>query len=347
MMNRKCIFGTIVLFSMATVSLCADETMVEKKSLLSNIHFSLSPYVQFLYGNQYESVYFNNSNSTRLLSQLVWDQKPLYIGGLQIRTGYNDFFLNASIQSALPKTNCGTVADSDWLNVQDFPLCSDTAAAIKTNYTDSICKLDSYYELNTQVGYTFHLTSDFSMTPYAEFNYSYSSYYAMGCTGSYYDTRYTESTGYYGTYDDDEHSYPIYFNSSTATMQLQRSSYFTWAGLTYCYEPSKRFNVSLSFSLSAFEYVQSLDTHLLRKFYFLDIMSGYLNGIKIALNTSYSFTKQQSLHATIGGTLLDEVTGNDYYRNGSVGSYARDSTIVPGCNYTNVTATLAYEYRFN
>src|SRR5574344_210159 len=125
MMNRKCIFGTIVLFSMATVSLCADETMVEKKSLLSNIHCSLSPYVQFLYGNQYESVYFNNSNSTRLLSQLVWDQKPLYIGGLQIRTGYNDFFLNASIQSALPKTNCGTVADSDWLNVQDFPLCSD------------------------------------------------------------------------------------------------------------------------------------------------------------------------------------------------------------------------------
>ena len=128
--------------------------------------------------------------------------------GIKGRLGYKNLFLELGAKTALQE-NCGTVYDSDWLNVSALLGCSDDYASIKTNYTESDCKANYCYEFSGEISYMFKIADSLSFSPFAEISYAHSSFSAIDGGGSYYNLNLHEANGYYGYYNDAENSYDV------------------------------------------------------------------------------------------------------------------------------------------
>jgi outer membrane protease len=80
---------------------------------------SISPQFGFFYGQGEEQVYLSE-NSDRLLSQLLWDLKPLYYGGVELEFARRNplagfgFFSSFSMKFGFPM-GTGVMEDRDWL----------------------------------------------------------------------------------------------------------------------------------------------------------------------------------------------------------------------------------------
>lgn len=284
-------------------------------------------------GTQDESVYFQiNDNDVRLLSYLEWEQKPIVLMGLEATASYKNFYLTSSAVGAL-KSNCGTVTDSDYMNVSTFFDCPDEFAGIKTNYTESVCSLDSYYSFTASASYKFNFDSVFSLSPVAKFDYTYSSFYAVGCEGKYNDAK-VQDNGYYGEWDGDGY-YTISLSGNV--LRLQRNSYTTWLGFTADNQINKLIDLSFNFALCPFIYVESLDSHLMRSLYFLDRMYGVFNGVQVGSTLKFSPTQKFLFYISGNFNFIGKMYGSDYYSANKL-AYYKNSSFTDGTNYYNVTS---------
>lgn len=328
---------------LAIVCLLLSFTMQCVFSLDSKLSISIKPFSVFHYGSQSESVFFEkNSDGKRLLSYLEWEQKPIFLQGIEATATYNKFSLGASIAGAFP-SSCGTVYDSDYINVENFPNCADEYASIKTNYTESECSLDRYYIINATSSYTFSFDSVFSLSPYFRFSYMYNSFYAIGCNGKY-NTSTLQSNGYYGAWNG-EGSYTI---SNTGTcMQLQRNSYITWIGAKAVNHFSNRIELAFDISLCPFMYVQSLDSHLLTGQYYLDTMSGFVCGTYTGIEFSYAVNKIFSFSITCSGTFIGTLYGSDYHSSNKNANYMNSSYTNGSNNYYVTSGCSSFSFEAN
>jgi len=76
-------------------------------------HLTLIPFAETLIGETNEYVYYQDD----ILSELVWDLKPLTFLGLGLKAGWDrSLQLSAEISGGIPMVT-GTMEDSDWLNL--------------------------------------------------------------------------------------------------------------------------------------------------------------------------------------------------------------------------------------
>ena len=291
------------------------------------VHFSVSPSFSFHYGNQDESVFVQtDSDENALLSYLEWNQMPLLFASASSELGIQNAYIQATFSIAFP-SEAGLVLDSDWMNITS----SDSSIRdLKTNYSESASVLDSEYYLKLQTGYRFPVADEFFLEPFVGFDYNYSSFYARGGTAWYGGTK---------AYNDESAVVKVFDGN---VLRLQRNFLISWLGLRsqVCFKDKLR--LSVAFAFSPFIYAQSLDSHLLRKMYYLDELSEFLSAVKIEGKAEYAFNPLHRIFLTISYEQSAEILGKTYSRSEDTNWKVSDSSA--GASFWNFRISAGYTF---
>ncbi len=364
-MTRKNFFCLIFLISLLTCKISAlsvgtkksvssskseksEKSTTSENFFLKNLNLNLEPYFTTRFGVQDEFVYTENSlGETKILSELNWEQKPIFFGGIKAETGFCGFNVSFKYQEALP-LKCGTVFDSDWLNVttnatkllvaEKWTLDS-TVASYKTNYSESECKLERYYNWILELNYAKEFQNQIGIKLFAQFDYSYSSFVANG--GSYWYGAYNSSENYYEPYTSVENASTF----SGKVLALERINYITWAGFSLSAKFS-RFSFCTDFAICPFIHTDSLDNHPKGEIkYFLDRMNAFFSGVKFGFLGSFYFNSQNFISLELENTFINSLFGETY----SAQSRSEEFSLISGnsgASFKFVDFTFAFCHKF-
>ncbi|MCK9170584.1 MAG: hypothetical protein M0P01_09240 [Treponema sp.] len=301
-------------------------------------NLSAEPLFGVRYGTLGEYVYTPDTNGDYAkLSELDWDMKPQWYYGGKISFGWRGISISGYAEGFIPAA-AGSMYDSDWMNIT---ITSD--ADTKTNYSISENTLISSYKLGADASYTFYLDKYVSVQAIAAIDYMYTNMEARNGYGWYADN-YTlgSSVGY--SHDSDKAVY--YPSGKLSGIDYTREDMFTWIGVTNIITPFRQFTGTLSFFISPYTYIQSLDHHY-GKAYYVDIMKGYCSAYKFETSGSYNFTKNILLQLSVSWLFSEIIKGDDYQASSSSGPWVKISNIISGADLNYCEASLALRYSFN
>jgi outer membrane protease len=238
----------IIVFSLSAINtvFCQDKEQKEKYGLTLGTGFGFS------YGQVFELVYSNSwETKNELLSELIWDMKPIFYFGLYADLGLNDimsrtgFFSSLSFKAGIP-ADSGVLEDRDWM----YPSNSDI-----TRFSSHTNKTDEFFWLDIAVGVSFPVKSFFYIKPFL--------------SGSWMHFAYTGRDGY-GIYNDWDPKEVKFSGECITYLQdwLLAAAGFS-VGTTILYP----FIIDFSFQISPFTYCASTDDHLLIGSVYRDLTS--------------------------------------------------------------------------
>ncbi|MBO4319282.1 MAG: omptin family outer membrane protease [Treponema sp.] len=311
-------------------------------SFFNSVSFGLGGYLDIRIGHQGEYVYEPLSND-RMLSYLEWDEKPLIIVGLTGEAEYKNFQLKAQGNLAIP-TDSGIMIDLDYMNVSDFPDCPDSVAKILTNYSESLCHTNSLFSIQVQLSYIFNLNRVLSLAPVLGYEFQHSDQSAWGLDGFYYNRFYTESNGYYGSYDTTGHNYSVYDSQDKETLRLKRNYHLIWLGLGASFNLNKSLSLNANVLISPFTAIESLDWHLNQGQAFLDDTHSLFSGGKVSVALNYKIDLHNCIYAQVewlstgiadGITYSGPIGADNYYghKNSHAGADMKTWDFVLGYKY--------------
>lgn len=301
-------------------------------------HFSAEPLFGVRYGTLGEYVYTpDTSGSYQKLSELDWDMKPVWYYGGKASFGWRGISLSGYAAGSIPGRT-GSMYDSDWQNIT-----INGDADTKTNYSISENTLTSSYKLGADVSYTFYLDKYVSVQAIAAVDYMYTKMEARNGYGWYADaSTLGTSVGY--SYDSDN---AIYFSSGELRgVDYTREDMLTWIGVTNIITPFRQFTGTLSFFVSPYAYIQSIDCHYGNgsNNYYIDIMSGFCSAYKFETAGAYNFTKNFSLRLTVSWIFSGIIKGEDYYSTSQSGPWTKVSDVRSGADFNYGEASISMRY---
>lgn len=307
-------------------------------------HFSAEPLFGIRYGTLGEYVYEPDTNGDyQKLSELIWDIKPSWYYGGKVSFGWRGISISG-YASGFVAGRTGSMYDSDWQNIQ---INSD--ADTKTNYSISENTLTSSYKLGADASYTFYLDKYVSVQAIAAIDYMYTTMEARNGYGWYADKKtlikngITATTGYAYTNDN-----AVYYPSGMLLgIDYTRQDMLTWIGITNIITPVKQFTGTLSFFVSPYTYIQSLDHHY-GGYYYIDIMSGFCSAYRIETSGAYNFTKNLAMQLSVSWLFSNVIRGDDYASTSESGPWTEESDIRSGAdlNYCEISLSVRYGLNF-
>ena len=310
----------------------------------SPFSFDLGAYLTVKTGHQGEYVYEPLAND-RVLSYLEWDEKPLFVASLVGGAGYKSLRIQAEANVAIPYDS-GTMADSDFMNVSDFPNCTDAIAGIKTKYTESLCTTNTLFSVQFQLAYGFNLNPVFSLVPFLGYDYQYSYQSAWGLKGFYYDEDYTEENGYYGWYTTSGHNYPVNRSKNIEVISLKRNYHMTWIGLSASFNLGNSLTLDASVAVSPFIAIKSYDNHILRNKIFFDDMNSFFSGGKLSAVLNYKINPHNSIYGKVGYLSTGIADGITYVSSNGAKSYTAYPSSHSGGDLQVWDFSFGYKYSF-
>jgi outer membrane protease len=252
---------------------CAPSVFAQENKAYS---FSLSPQFGLVYGRAEEIVYPTNTKAP-LLSQLLWDMKPVFYYGLlmELSSGKpmerQGFFSGLSLKFGIPGTS-GVMEDRDWQSIENEEL---------TNYShhDNITK--EFFLLDFSAGYSFPFFNVLLVKPFI--NISYMNLRFKGENG--WATYARELTpGKYAPIDDnpDKES----FSGRGTLISYSQEWFYAAPGVSVLFG-YKGFLAEVSFMITPLVFCADLDEHKLRNTQYIEKMFG---GIMLEPGFRFSFT---------------------------------------------------------
>jgi len=187
-----------------------------------DFHFSLAPRFSLTYGELNELLF---GSEGELVSQLDWEQKPLFNVGLEAQTSYKNLIIDASFDYSIPVGN-SYMYDSDWNGGEKYSLTKHPIKSSKNINTAASLG----YEIKTPV--------KISVIPLLQFNYIYSDFEADIGSG----VRNGRNIRVYG-------------------VDYSRHSYFVFAGLAVKSELIEKIVLQAGFYAAPWCYQNSFDYH--------------------------------------------------------------------------------------
>ncbi|HKL86267.1 MAG TPA: omptin family outer membrane protease [Treponemataceae bacterium] len=209
--------------------------------------FSLSPFTEIVYGESFEYVY----TSDKILSELVWDMKPLYFLGLEAGLEWKKgLSLNVEASFGLPMVT-GLMEDSDWFNLfQDI----DTG---KTHFSRHAAKLEYATVLSCSAGWIFSTkdknTGVVTFTP--SIGYKYFSWKWNAVDG--YIQHNSAIGGIYTEWEESQtkvHAYGV-------GISYQQQFYIPTIGVSSSFSPNNKIKTELGITFSPLVYSYNIDHH--------------------------------------------------------------------------------------
>lgn len=250
-----------------------------------NYSFSLGPQFGFIYGQAAEIVYaLPDETKNNLLSELLWDAKPVFYLGVQAQFGRADvmkewgFFSSVSFKAGIP-ADSGVMEDRDWF----YPSNSDL-----TCFSSHTNKTNGFFQADAAFGASFPLMSFFYLKPFI--------------AGSWTRFSFTGRNGY-GIYNNSNPKEQDF--SGEKVISYQQDWLLLAAGFTAGTKILYPFSFEVSLKISPLTYCAAIDTHLLRDTVFRDFSKF---GLFVEPSLKMSFTVKRvelslgALYRNIGKT---------------------------------------------
>jgi outer membrane protease len=210
----------------------------------------ISPQFGMVYGHAEEIVYSSGSTKNEMLSQLLWDMKPLFYCGVLLDFGRTDpmekwgFFSDLSFKAGIPSRS-GKMEDRDW---------QSTTSSALTNYSSHDNETREFFWLEGMVGVSIPIKSLFALKTYAGVSYMRFSF--SGWNGF---LRYASgSGGNFGSVDD-----AVEVSVSGKVINYTQDWLLVAPGVSAEFHFLNLFSGELFFQISPLIWCVDLDEHLM------------------------------------------------------------------------------------
>jgi outer membrane protease len=250
----------ITLFAVFVIIIfCVRPVLAQENQSYS---FSLCPQFGLLSGQAEEKVYPTDTKSA-LLSQLLWDMKPVFYYGLMMDFSpvrpmeTRGFFSCLSFKFGIPGPS-GVMEDRDWMS-------NENTALTHFSSHDNITKELFLFDLSA--GYSFPFFNTLFVKTFI--NISYMNFRFSGENGHGTYAR-EVSKNIYAPINDN----PIEWPFSGKVISYRQKWFYAAPGVSVGYGYKDIFLAEISFMISPLVLCADLDEHILKDWQFRDNMSG-------------------------------------------------------------------------
>ena len=262
-----------------------------------NFSLSIMPVFSVHLGHMGEHLYTKSSAvENPQTSYLQWEVLPLCTAGLDANINLFGAELGVRFSLGFPKSNIGSMYDSDWF--------SNTFT--KQSFSVSKEILTEAYYTDATLGYSFALPKGASIKPFAGFSYHFINISAPAGGSGTQDPNRTDSNVI--AYDSPEAE-----SFTTAQIDYWRESIFVWIGGSLCTKLTPTLKLSLTLALSPFSSVLSSDYHYNNGGnYFNDKPFGFFCAAYSDVRARLILNEHIGLELGIKVTVLSTVYGKTY-----------------------------------
>lgn len=322
---------------------------------VSALEVSVSPYIEAHSGDAREYVY----DDDKVLSELIWDMKPMVSVGAAIDVGWTGGLLVSAEASAAMPGKTGSMQDSDWLN-----LLSD-GTDFKTTYSKHDADLEFAYRGKIDVGWDFLLpvtgpgsTDRVSLVP--SIGFKFMNWKWNGTDGYLQHTRAT------GTADNGEWIFEKWGEDTAKTdakgtvISYQQQYWMPTATLAVSVPIGSRLRIDARCSGTPLVWCYALDEHFIPRStgdysdpagenqYFDMMSSGWI--LEPGLRLDWNCAKRVRLYASGSWTKIGGLRGDTrYLENGALGyeTFTVRSGAGGGATLETVNVRLGAEFQLN
>ena len=314
------------------------ETSIQKKSE-SNFQFSLEGNLGVKKGELGEYVFYLPSEyESDLLSYLNWGYTEL-CAKLQTEFVWRKTFATVSFCAGAPLP-CGTMTDSDWLNVEEKNAAD---YQYKTNYSESENNLNYDFDILIRAGFKFKPISRLSILPFVGFSYQYISFTAEGGTAWYGNggaEKNDTTRTIYSRWNDAENQTVGNFSGKVITYERETLAFA--AGLGAQYDFSK-WQIRAWFFVAPFTKSVSKDRHHLRKMDFADETGGTFRIFDVQIECGYEFSEKMWILFCANARYTRLFRGDTFSKSVSNSKYAFHSTEEGGADAKMFGAGISFK----
>jgi outer membrane protease len=238
------VFAVLVIIFFGTQALGAQEQPENPFALSISYQFG------FLYG-QAEEIVYPSDTVAPLLSQLLWDMKPVWYNGLQLDFARikplhkRSFFASFALKYGIPG-NSGTMEDRDWLSHENDAL---------TNFSSHDNFIRELFMADASAGIALPLWSRFLLKIHLNYSYMHFRFSGMDGYGIYAQHL---GGGKFAPIDDDP--VPKDYRGEKVINYSQKWMILA-LGFSFNYYANKYFSAGLSFQISPLVFCNGLDEH--------------------------------------------------------------------------------------
>ncbi|MCL2185070.1 MAG: omptin family outer membrane protease [Treponema sp.] len=206
-----------------------------------NYSFSFGASVGLISGLAQEYVYVSNQKDN-LLSELLWDLKPVFYLGLNIDFCRSDllektgFFSSLSFKAGIPYDS-GVIENRDWMN--------NSNRNELTHFSSHTNKTKEYFQTDVVIGVSIPVLKSFYLIPFISGSWMHFSFSGRNGNGNYI------------WYDPPEVSY-----QGQEVIRYKQDWLLIAAGLSIGTNILSPFAINISFQISPFTYCIARDDHL-------------------------------------------------------------------------------------
>lgn len=302
-----------------------------KPSKEKKIEFCIAPLCDVAFGTLGEYVFSENVyGEEKKLSQLNWDTNPVLSFGINCSVLWKWLVAEIYARGAIPM-QCGKMDDSDWLDLDD----------VKNIYSvsDNFCA--SSFGVGANFSFLHKRSENFFIGAFLGIDFSYIAFESKNGYGWYGDS-YWGGKGYNIPYYEGTY-HKIY------SIDYTRYTLSLWLGTTMKIVPTKKFSFQLSFAISPYSYIFSIDHHHNRipVEYFLDILHGVFAAFKPSCRFDFFVTPAFSITLNGSWRVSDIVRGNSYYSyTGKAPWYKQEARGGMSFNQGSVSLSGTYRIKF-
>jgi outer membrane protease len=308
------LFIIILILSAINPIFCQDNGQIGK------YNFSLGTGFGIIYGQSLELVYsVSGETKNELLSELIWDMKPVAYAGLDAKFELADFmsspgfFTSLSFKAGIPGES-GVMEDRDWL----YPSNSEL-----TRFSSHTNKTDRLFWLDAAVGVSFPIMSFIYIKPFISGSWMHFAFTGMNGDGIYKD------------WNPQEQYFP-----RTKVISYRQDWLLAAAGLSIGTKILYPFLFELSFQISPFTYCAAEDNHLMSDTIFRDFTTWGLF-LEPSGKVSYEYKKLnfslEFLYRFIGNT-----KGDLYLNEGNTNFYLASNKAGAGLSVMDIQFVLKF-----
>jgi outer membrane protease len=308
----------ITAFAVLVIMIQCVQPAFTQEEQTASYAVSICPQFGFLYGQAEEIVYPSSEFKAELLSQLLWDIKPVFYYGLVMdfsRAQPMDkwgFFSTFSLKSGIPG-NSGNMEDRDWMSTENAAL---THYSIHDNFIDNLLLLD------LAAGVSFPITRSLLMKTYLTVSYMYFSFYGENGYGTY--AQYL-GNGNYAPINNN----PRKEQFNGRVINYTQDWFIIASGVSLSYYFNTRFYAELLFQISPLVFCDDFDEHLKTGDKFRDYMRGGIF-LEPGFHFSYFINKRFELSLGFSWRYIRGTSGETYIKWSYADSYTQEGTAGAG-----------------
>jgi outer membrane protease len=256
----------VVLFVVLSFSVSAQSTGINRDGLFLGLSIGLL-------AGEGEEIVYRNQDTNHKLSQLLWPFAPLVYAGADLHYNWRipasrlNIFADGIFKFGFPGKT-GTMEDRDWI--------ADQYADFLTHYSVHDNKTENAVLIDAHAGVSFPIFKDYLLKTFIAYDYMHFSWSVAG--GSFL---YPESDGGHG-----------YMTIPTKVITYKQTWNIISPGISFYGAFNRYFDIEISFKMSPFIWLSSIDEHLVRDLVITNDISG---GLFVEPSLLFSFKPNNNI----------------------------------------------------